>query len=1068
MNQLNRVLLTLPLLLLAGLVFAQKKEIYGKVIDEITREPLQGVNIIVNKNKEGVTTKADGTYSIPVSTKTKTLTFSYVGYAQQSIAIDGQTMVDIYMVPAVKTNDEVVVIGYGTQKKSNITGSISKYKNEYLDEAPVARLDQALQGRIAGVFVQNTSSEAGADPKVRVRGLSSINAGQDPLIVVDGHPLPDGLAFSNMGDVESVEVLKDAASTAIYGSRGAGGVIIITTKTGKPGKPKYTFKSAIGVKSAYKLYPVMSTTEYTNLLFYEASLKAKDPSFPTLTENDIANGGERGAYVIEQTLMGGVGNNWQSTAIRDATVKNILLNVSGGADKLSYYISGNYQNDRGIMYHSEYERFNVMSKFEGQLSKRVKFTLNVNPSYFKRERPSVGFIDFVRYPSYIPVYLHETTAAFARQNPLFADVRPGDFAQARYFNGRVYGGLMPDGSTWVNGNEIDAFGTATNSPKSALETRTITSNEYRLLTSGSVTVNIIPGLDFKTVGSSYINQTSGLDFSKRNSSRAGDVNRGVYSNRTFVDLLSENMLTYNKKIKQHAFNLIGGFTVQKTTIKQERVTGLDYPSDDITTLNTALFIDQDKSSTFTTRNQVGLVSYLARLNYAFKDKYLLSTSFRTDGSSYFAPGKKWGNFQSVSLGWVASREQFVKSIKWINFLKFRGSYGAVGNNRIVDFAFLDLLYPANYPFNVNTGIVNNGLVSSNRIFPDQNITWERTFQYNGGLDFAILKNAIILSVDVFKSETDQLLLRQTALGFSGVPQAWNNIGKLQTKGIELQFTTTNIDKKNLKWTTNGNISHNRNKLLELGEEALILNQGERNELYMNQVGGPLIQFLGYKTDGVWLSQADIDAAKAKGLTSPVSNMFVPGGLKLVDVNGDNIIDFNDRTVIGNPYPDFNWGITNNFKFNGFDFSFTFQGVQGGQLINGDGNYTEIRRTNKNYNANRWLSPMNPGDGKTPYSSNGFNWMLTDYVVEDASYFSLREVNIGYTLPAAKLKKIKISSLRVYFSAQNLYYHWAAGYKGINPEASSTSGPYNTPLIDGYQRGAFPLNKTFLFGIGFNF
>ncbi len=1069
MKQIRKLLLMFPVLMLAGLVHAQKKEITGKVIDENTGKPLGGVNILVNKKKEGAITKEDGTYSVSVSSKTATLIFSYVGYAPQTVSIEGKTTVNVSLVTDVKTNEEVVVIGYGTQKKSSVTGSIAKYKNENLDESPVSRLDQALQGKIAGVSIQNISSEAGAAPKVRIRGLSSINAGADPLIVVDGHPLPDGLTFSNMGDVESVEVLKDAASTAIYGSRGASGVIIITTKSGKPGKTVYSFKVATGIKSAYKLYPVMTTSEYTNMLFYEAALKAKDTSIGPLSITDIALGGDRGAYVIEQTLMGGVGNNWQSTAIRDANVKNVLLNVSGGADKLGYYISANYQKDQGIMYHSEYERFNVMSKFFGQLSKRVKFTFNINPSYFKIERPSVNFTDFVRYPSYIPVYLNESTASFVRQNPLFADVKAGDFAQARYFNGRVYGGTMPDGSTWINGNEIDAFGTSTNSPKSVLETETITSNEYRLLTSGSFTFNILPGLDFKTLGSCYINFTSGLDFTKRNSSRAGDVNSGVYTNRTYIDLLSENTFTYNIKIKQHAFGLLAGFTAQKTTVKQERVTGLDYPSDNITTLNTALIIDQDKNSTFTTNNQVGLVSYLARLTYAFKDRYLLATSFRTDGSSYFAPGKKWGKFESISMGWIASRENFIKNnFKWINNLKFRGSYGAVGNNRIVNFAFLDLLYPANYPFNVSNGTATNGQVPSTQIFPNPDITWERTFQYNGGLDLSILKNSVILTLDVYQSKTDQLLLKQAALGFSGVPLTWNNIGKLQTNGIELQISTTNIDKKGIKWTTLGNISHNENKVLELGAEALLLNQGERNELYMNKVGGPLIQFLGYKTDGVWLSQAAIDAAKAKGLTSPLSNMFVPGGLKIVDVNGDNVIDYNDRTVIGNPYPDFNWGITNTCKYNGFDLSFTFQGVQGGKLINGDPNYTEIKRTNRNYNTNRWLSPMYPGDGKTPYSTNGFNWMLTDYVVEDASYYSLREVNFGYTFPAVSLKRLKINTLRLYFSAQNLFYHSAKGYRGINPEAGSNTGPYNTPLVDGYQRGAFPINKTFLFGVGFNF
>jgi len=313
-----------------------------------------------------------------------------------------------------------------------------------------------------------------------------------------------------------------------------------------------------------------------------------------------------------------------------------------------------------------------------------------------------------------------------------------------------------------------------------------------------------------------------------------------------------------------------------------------------------------------------------------------------------------------------------------------------------------------------------------------------------------------------------LLLKQSAMAFTGVPQTWNNIGRLQNRGIEFEFTTNNIRKRDFRWSTTGNISRNKNEVIEMGDEALILNQGERTELYLNKVGAPFIQFYGYRTDGVWLSQADIAAAQAAGLTSSLSNVFVPGGLKLVDLNGDKKIDADDRTVIGSPDPDFNWGLTNNFTYKALDLSFTFQGAQGGQLINGDANYNETKRYNRSYNKNRWLSPMFPGDGKTPYSTVGFNWMLTDYVVEDASYYCLREVIIGFTLPEKISRFLHLSSLRAYFSGQNLYFHSADGYRGINPEARFTSGPYNTPAVDGYQRGGFPIPKTILFGIDVNF
>ena len=1068
MKQFKCLLFVLPLIFLTGITLAQKK-VTGKVVDQATGEPLSGVTILADKKKGGITSQKDGTYSISIDPAVSaTILFSHVGYIAKLIPVEGHAVINVALVSSATLEDEVVVIGYGTIKKSSVTGAVSKYQNENLAEIPSSRLDQALQGKIAGVQIQNVSSEAGSDPQINVRGITSINAGSSPLVVVDGHPVPDGLSFVNMADVASVEVLKDAASSAIYGSRGGSGVIMITTKSGKANKPKYSLTYTNGLKQPYKLYPMMTVTEYTKMLYAEAALKAQDPSVPAPTPATTATTAEKGAYIIENDLRGGVSTDWQNEAIRDANVQNLQLSVSGGNSGLKYYLSGGYQNDQGMMYHSEYQRFNLRSKITAQLGKKVQLNLNINPSYITRERPSTGYIDFVRFQSYLPVYLDETLAAFVRQDPAYSNVKAGDFAQAYYFNNRVYNGLMPDGSTWVNTSNITPFNTANNTPKSVMETRTINSSDFRTLSSGDLTYKIMPGLEFKTMGSLYVIYTDGLDFAKSNSNRAGDVNKGVYTSRLFIDLLNENTLNYTKQIRDHSFNVLAGFTAQKTILKNEQITGLNYPSDNITTLNTALTVDQDRANTFNTKTQRGLLSYLGRVIYDYKSKYLFSASYRMDGSSYFAQGHKWGKFPSVSLGWVASKEKFMQKVDWISNLKLRGSYGVTGNNRIFDYAYISLLNAANYPFGGGTGTAASGQAPLRDILPNEEITWERTFQYNGGLDVSLFHNILTFSLDVYQSKTDQLLLQQAAMGFTGVPFSWNNIGSLRNNGIEFEFTSNNIRTKKFKWTTSGNIAHNKNKISELGSEAFLLNQGERTELYMNKVGGPLVQFYGYKTDGVWLSQKEIDDAKAKGLTSNLTNMFVPGGLKLIDINGDKVIDINDRTVIGNPYPEYTWGITNNFTYKNFDASFFIQGVQGGSLVNGDPNYNETKRYNKNYNTNRWISPMFPGDGKTPYSTIGFNWMLTDYVVEDASYFALREVMAGYTFPEKWMKKAKVTSLRIFFSAQNLYFHSAAGYRGINAEGRYSSGPYSSPLLAGYQRGSFPMAKTYQFGVNLNF
>ena len=1056
------------ILFVCGAAVAQKKVITGKVTSQTGNDPLMGVNVLTDKQKGGTATKADGTYSITVDKNSTVLIFSYVGFTSQTVIIGDNTTIDVVLAPATTTGEEVVVIGYGTQKRSSVTGSVSKYQNERLEESPNSRLDQALQGKIAGVQIQNLTSEAGADPKIQVRGLTSIGQTSGPLVVVDGHPIADGLSFVNMADVQSVEVLKDAASAAIYGSRGSGGVILITTKSGKSNKTKYSVKYSTGVKTAYELYPMMTTSEYTNMLFYEAALKAMDPSITPPTANQIASTAERGAYIIENQLRNGASTNWQDQAIRNAATKNLQLSISGGNSAVKYYLSGGYQNDEGQMYHNNYERYNVKAKIDAQLSKRIKFSFNVTPSYIKRERPSVNYIDFVRFQSYMPVVLDEQLAAFVRQNPTYANVKAGDWAQAYYFNARVYSGLMPDGSNWINTTSVTSFNTSNNTPKSVMETRTITSNDYRVLSSGDLSVNLLPGLDFKSLASFYIKYSTALDFAKRNSNRAGDVNRGQYNDQLVIDLLNENTLTYTKRIKEHSITALAGFTLQKGSVKNEQAVGLDYPSDNITTLNNALIKDQSSDNTFTYIERNGLTSYLGRVIYGYKDKYLLNASIRADGSSVFAPGHKWGYFPAVSIGWVASKEKFIENIHWISNLKLRGSYGALGNNRINQFQWIDLLYPANYVSGSGNGGVSSGFIPNRDLLSNEIITWERTFSYNGGIDISLFRNAVSLSLDVYQSNTEKLLLNQATLAFTGATTTINNIGSMKNNGIELEVTTNNMRKKDFRWSTTGNIAHTTNSITNLGGLDFFLNQGERTEVYKNEVGGQLVQFFGYKTDGVWLSQADINAAQAAGLTSSLSNVFVPGGLKLVDINGDNKIDANDRTVIGNPYPDFTWGITNNLTYKSFDLSFSFQGVQGGQLINGDANYNETKRYNSNYNQNRWLSPMFPGDGKTPYSSIGFNWMLTDYVVEDASFYSLRDILVGYTLPEKWVKKARLSSLRLYFSAQNLFFHSAAGYRGINVEARSTGAQYATPLVDGYQRGGFPIAKTYLFGIDLNF
>ena len=1066
------------LLIFTSIIYSQvdTKKVSGTVVDN-KGVPIPGVTVTFEE--KDTATDLDGKYTIEVKNSKSFLRFSYLGFAPQIVVVGKNKEINITLLESKSELDEVVVIGYGTQKRSNVTGSISKYKNEKLDEIAVSRLDQALQGKIAGVQVQNISSEAGADAQITIRGISSINAGASPLVVVDGQPIPDGLGTINMADVASVEVLKDAASAAIYGSRGASGVILITTKSGKTDKAKYSFKYSTGFKSAYEKYNLLSTSEYTELLYRERAIRITDPAIQAeaLTSPNALNliyqaGAPNNliaAYIVEKTMLGGQGYDYQGEVLRNGEFKNIQFGATGGTKAIKYYISAGYQGDQGIMLNSNFQKLNFRTKFDVELSKRVKLNVNLNPSYTAKESPSENLTNFWRYPTWLPYQHNDLTAAFVNQNAQWANIRPGDYAHPRHFIGLTYNPVYPDGSTLympdgttfapAAGNPSNS---AQNNPMASLLSHDINAKSYGLQGGTTLNFNIASGLDFKTMNTVYVKYDTKFDWSDRNAEGDGIVNKGIYFDNSYVDLLTENTLNYKKDVGEHSFDVLAGYTAQSTKNTATQTTGLDYASDEFNTLNNALFID--KAGTFGSKSEIGLLSYLGRVNYAYKSKYLLSVSYRTDGSSYFANGKKWGNFPAASIGWAANKEPFLSSVEWLNKLNFRTSYGVSGNNRILNYGFQNLLSASNYSFGPGTGTQTGGQVGNPAINANENITWESTFQTNYGMDLSMLNNRLNVTLDIYNSITDKLLLQQATMAFSGVPLSWNNIGSLRNRGFEIELNTTNL-KGGFKWSTSANIAHTQNRIIELGNEAYLLNYGERNEIYKSVVGGPLVQFFGYKTDGVWISNAQITAS---GLTSNLPSALKQGGLKIVDVNGDGVLDTNDRTIIGDPYPDFTWGITNNFSYKNFDLSFSLQGVQGGELINGDPNYTESRSRNLSYNSNRWISPQNPGDGKTPYEQLGFNWMLTDYVVEDASYFALREVNIGYNLPTNLAKKIGLSSLRLYTSGQNLFFHSANGYRGINPEGRSTSGPYASSLIAGYQRGSFPIPKTYVFGIDINF
>ncbi len=1019
----------------------QAIQVSGTVIDD-TGLPLIGVSVSIPGTSTGTLTDIDGNYKINVPDKKTILRFSMIGFTQQNITVGDQSTINVTMTEDLQMLEEVVVVGYGVQKKSHLTGSITKVKTDGLEDIPVSRLDQALQGRVAGVQISNTTSEVGQAPQIRVRGMGSVSAEDSPLVIVDGFPVEDGLGIVNMNDVESIEVLKDAASAAIYGSRAANGVIIVTTKGGSIDKPKYSLKTSWGTKSNYKLHPIMTSKEYLAKRIEEEKLRGTK-LFPAV-EFPLA--------VIENET------NWQEEGVRNANIYNVQLGISGGSKGLKYYVSAAYTDDQGIMPDNEFRKMNLRAKIDANLSKRVTFGVNLAPTYTYRTRPSTNFIDFYRIPGWMPVRHNEQTSAITGK-PV------GSYAHGAQFTDMTYTGIDP-----LTGEErtITArpFTSANHNPVMIMENEKIYQKEYRMQGSAYLNINIINGLDFRT--------SNGFNLSYRDSDRYrnyaakkdDEVNRGTYQNRLYIDLLSENTLNYQIKIDQsHDITAMVGFSTQRTTIKTAGILGEDFPTDMVQTLNQAnkiLLYDGTTRSTGTWKVASSMASVFSRFTYSYQDRYLMSASIRTDGSSKFGEDNRWGWFPSVSGGWRVSEEKFMKNkIKWMDQLKLRASYGVTGTDNISDFANMDLLQSANYILGEGNGSIASGIANNSNALGNTSLKWEQTNEFNYGLDLSILNNRIGLTLDYYYSKTKSLLFKRPINSISGYKENWTNLGKIRNKGIEIELTTYNIQNKDFKWNTSINFSANKNKVLDLGGPSDLIFIGERKERYMTQVGGPSIQFWGYKTQGIWMNQDELDN-NAHGSTDAA------GGLRVQNTNGDNVIDENDMTVLGDPFPDFTWGMTNSFKYKDFDFSFLLQGVQGIDVWNGDGYYNETRKWNRNYVTNRWINADNPGDGKTPYQNYGMDHMFTDYYIQDGSYIALKDITLGYTLPKKVARKMGLTGLRVYTSIQNLKYWWSSDYKGINPESRYTSGEYSSPLVAGYQRGGFPIQRTFSFGIDFNF
>ena len=889
MNKLSFILYFLLLLLSDSVVAQQptsKLKVTGKIISSETKKPLSNASITIKGSKKGVVADSLGNFTIRVE-KGQTIVVGYTGFEPQEFKIYGNMQLEIALVARTTDNEEVVVVGYGTRKKSHLTGAISKLvTDEYIGQIPVSRADDALKGKLAGVNILTTDAQAGAAPTIQIRGATSITAGTDPLIVIDGYPVPTDLSSVDMNDVESIEVLKDAASAAIYGSRGGNGVILITTKSGKVGKGKFSLNVSTGQKAVYRKINIPTLQEWKS---YVASDNAGViPAEITQAEKFDAH------------------TNAQDFIFRKVNFTNIQLSASGGTTAFKYYLSGNALLDNGIMLGNDYKRFGLRAGFTAKVSPKTTIDFSFTPSYTEKFDVPVTVQEAIRtLPPWMPVYHNDTTAKYT-------GMAVGSIANQRDFSAinLKYGG-------------VDLASATTNSPLQQLLGTTDKTTNIRGISNFSIKVDFSKELSFKsTFGLLYGENTreyfqkswaqaepalDGIDLARRTS-------KAILTKTRTADLSNENILTFKKSIKKHDINVVGAFSTQYTNISYFNAVATNFATDDIPTLNAGI-----GSPAISNIEEESLVSLLGRINYAYDNKYLISISERADKSSRFGPDNRWGYFPSLSLGWKLSSEKFFPENKIVNDVKLRASYGATGNKNIGNYKYFANVGPA-YAVLGSDATPGFQLTS----FGNNNLGWERTFSYNYAVDLGLANGRIRLTIDYYNTETDKLLLNLPTVASTGFTSFPINLGKVANKGFEVEISSTIIAKKDFKWNVSGNIYTNENKLLDFGGSDNQISQGDpkRANFFLTKVGAPLVQYFGYQMDSsVAIHQTPSKPTDYWPINVHALHAFVK------DQNGNGIISDSDRVVLGNPYPKFNWGFTSNFQFNQFDFSFTFQGSQ---------------------------------------------------------------------------------------------------------------------------------------------
>lgn len=1049
--------------------FAQQKTLTGKVTDASTGQPLAGSTVAVNGTRQATQTNVQGEFTLSVANSAKTLTITSVGYADQEVSINGRSEIAIAMKISSSSLNEVVVVGYGTTKRKDLTGSVSSISAKQIENTPVTTLDQALQGRSPGVQVTNNDGAPGGGVQIQIRGIGSLG-NNNPLYVVDGYPVSGGINTLNPDDIATIDVLKDASATAIYGNRASNGVVIITTKRGKKNGIQVSVDANDAIQSKPKTYNVLNAQQFGALAYQHAASDGYT-ALPNWANADTLHEA-----------------NWQDAVYRSGLRQNYNVAIRGGSEKVQSAFSIGYFDQKGIVLGSDFKRYNLSANIDYNAYKWLK-----SSSSFKYTRgdSKTAFGTGGQGASAGVGYLSKLPPTLDGGNLITSQIHD-DLGNYGFFN--------------PNNQSVRNWG---NGPVYNIESQDQKNLTNYFLGSSSLEATILPGLRVKTNFGMNTNDYSGYYFTPSDIRALTQYGTGTQTTQNFYnqsanntfDWLWENTIAYTKTFGEHSVDFVGGVSSQENTFRQIGGQGNNLPSDQLRDLGSLPVV----RGVYGNQQTISLASQFARLNYSFMDRYLITGTVRRDGSSRFAPGHQYGVFPSGSVAWKVKEESFLKDVDAISELKFRASYGQIGNQfNAGTFQYLSQYSSGpgaadagnnGYPFNK---VYQPGLVLAQ--LPNPNLKWETSDQTDIGMDAAFLHGSLTLTVDYYKKKSRDFLLNIPVPAQTGFTSAFRNVGSIDNSGLELNLNYSK-SVKDFHYNFGVNFTTVNNKLLSLATgESYINNLGDlgfsstgaNNWVVYSRsyVGGPVGEFYGYKSAGIFQTQKEINDLNAIAVskygagsgyqtTSGPGKSAAPGDRKFVDINGDGRITPADQTSLGSPLPKFYGGVTFDATYKAFDFSLFLYGVSGNKIFNYQERTLEsfgsstgsvgIENISQKYYNNAW-TPTNSSERYARVDANEFNTNTrpSDVYIEDGSYLRLRNLSLGYTIPESLLSKYNITKVRLYITGQNLFT--ITKYTGLDPEIGIPQDVNGNrlPTASGVDVGTYPSSKFYTVGVNVTF